>query len=636
MLRFLPLVLLLLAAAAARLVNLDVYTGKFDEGIRAEQLLLMEAGFRPVRDIFTAQGPLSLDVFYGPYLLLGRDLSAARLAVVVYSLVGIAAVWWVARQAAGGLAAFLAALLLVLSPLYLKNSRLALVEVPALVPATLAVGAALLYQRRGGRAPLVAAGALAAVALSVKPMALPAAAAAGLFVLLRPKRPWHDVALFGLVAAAVGLGICLLYGLPALLDQVLQYRLAAHRASGWSLRENWSIARQELVDESLAFYALALLGGLYAAFRHPRAVLPLVAWLVLSALLLAVYSPLQFKHVVILLPPLALLAGCGLVGAWRVESGEWRVRPPHSLLSTLYTLLSTSLAAWYLLTLPRAVDLHRQVIAGVAESVPESYAEEAALVAELAGPDELVVVDDPYLAYRARRLVPPALVDTSHYRIRSGALSASAAIADLERFDVRVLFLFSDGLRELGQRFEQYVDERYRAVRIYERPNGKDRALYLRDDADFAQARAVLTGGERPVGAEVGGQMRLVGYNLERDELRPGSSTTLTLHWESLAPMSVDWHVLTILRDARGREVLQTQRNMGGGGEGTASWEPGRWAQRVHILTPRPNTPPGEYALSVALYDSKARTSPPVTAGAPPGSAPNEVLLGTLRVRDRN
>src|SRR6476620_10331816 len=54
-------VLALLALALwLRVPNLDAYTGSFDEGIRAEQLLLMSAGYRPFRDIFASQGPLLL------------------------------------------------------------------------------------------------------------------------------------------------------------------------------------------------------------------------------------------------------------------------------------------------------------------------------------------------------------------------------------------------------------------------------------------------------------------------------------------------------------------------------------------------------------------------------------------------
>src|SRR5262249_25367345 len=104
-------------ALTMRLVNLEAYTGQFDEGIRVEQLLLMSTGFRPVRDIFAAQGPLSLDIFFGPYLAFGQTLGAARSATAIYSLLGLVAVFWVGRLVAGGLGGGLAVTLLVLSPL---------------------------------------------------------------------------------------------------------------------------------------------------------------------------------------------------------------------------------------------------------------------------------------------------------------------------------------------------------------------------------------------------------------------------------------------------------------------------------------------------------------------------------------
>ena len=56
-------------------------------------------------------------------------------------------------------------------------------------------------------------------------------------------------------------------------------------------------------------------------------------------------------------------------------------------------------------------------------------------------------------------------------------------IAAAQQYDVKAMFLFSDGLRTLKP-FSTWVDEHYVAVKINERPNGKDRTLYLRSDAD--------------------------------------------------------------------------------------------------------------------------------------------------------
>src|SRR5688572_17123658 len=82
----LVLAALLLVAAMMRLVNIDTYTGSFDEGVRAEQLLLMAAGYQPFRDIFASQGVLLLHALYPFFLLGGQTLSGIRAGVALFSL----------------------------------------------------------------------------------------------------------------------------------------------------------------------------------------------------------------------------------------------------------------------------------------------------------------------------------------------------------------------------------------------------------------------------------------------------------------------------------------------------------------------------------------------------------------------
>src|SRR5215212_6920507 len=125
--------LLVLASGLARLPNLGLYTISFPEGIRAAQLQLMAAGYRPCVEIFCNQGPLLFYAIYPSYALLG-----------------------------GRLAALVASSLLILSPTYLKFSRLALAEVPAEAVAILAVGAAIVFQRTGRDRWLIGAALLVA------------------------------------------------------------------------------------------------------------------------------------------------------------------------------------------------------------------------------------------------------------------------------------------------------------------------------------------------------------------------------------------------------------------------------------------------------------------------------------------
>src|SRR6266511_6175401 len=92
---------ILLGSAFMRLVRLSSVSGDLDEGIRGIQLLLMSAGYRPVQEIYSSQGPLLLDLLYPLYRLFGETLGAARLAVSVYSLLGILGLYGVARALGG-------------------------------------------------------------------------------------------------------------------------------------------------------------------------------------------------------------------------------------------------------------------------------------------------------------------------------------------------------------------------------------------------------------------------------------------------------------------------------------------------------------------------------------------------------
>jgi hypothetical protein len=626
---WLGLAALLAIVIPTRLLNLEAFAGKFDEGIRGTQLMLMAAGYRPFRDIFASQGPLSLDVFYPTYMLFGQTLGAARVAPALFSIAGVVVAAWTAREHGGLVAGAVTGLLLAISPVFLKNSRLALVEVPALVPAIGAVGAALAYGRSGDRRWLVGAGVLMALALAIKPMAAPALVPVGLAIVLRG-RGWLPAGLLcGLVLVAVLVAIVLAVGPAGVYDQMVRFRIASRQVEGWSLRENWAAISGEIADEQLVVPAAAIVAGLLLLVRRPRVGLPLVGWVAASLGLLLVYSPLQFKHAVILPPPMALLIG--------VAAGEavqlWEQRRPGARLPWLAVAGGLALAGWYLASAPRIVELDRRLVAGLPETRPESFDEEIRLLSTVAGPSDFVIVDEPSVAFASRRLVPPSLVDTSMVRIRSRSFEASDVIAAARQYDVRALFLFSDGLRDLKP-VADWVDDEYVAIKINERRNGKPRAVYLRRDADVDGARALLERSLDRDGGTFGGQLRLLGHAVERGEARPGGNLAVTLGWQAIGPVAADYAVVTILRDRQGQAVEQNQRSLGGGGAGTAAWEPGRWVFATSTLGLRGSLQPGEYTLAVGLYDSKARKLVPVDPAGPGANLDEETLsLGSVQVR---
>jgi len=618
---------------AMRSVNLGAYSGLFDEGIRTEQLFLMSAGYRPFRDIFAAQGPLLLDLLHPWYVLFGQDLVAARLSVALYSLVGLAGTYWVGRLAGGRLGGAAAALFLALSPLYLEGSRLALAEVPALAPAILAIGAGLMYMRRCAvagqpqrRGWLLAAGILLAVSVSMKPITLAACVPIGLAILSRGRAARRDLLVVGGVVAIFVLVAVFAVGLAAVLEQIVDYRLESRASEGWSLAKNRLALARALSFEQTALLGLALGGGLLLVARRGWDGVCLVAWACASVVLLLAYSPLHGKHVVIMIAPVAAMAGAGVGLAWlefRAPSRlVWRAGVSASFLGLL---------AWYAATAPPSLAQSGQLMRVTADSdvdpAFEQYADAVAVIGVLSRPTDFVVTDHPYLTFLARRLVPPALVDTSRARIRSRSLRASEAVAIATTYAPSLVVLWTDRLRGLRD-FKAWVEENYRLVKVYNRRQDLDRGIYVGRSADLASVRSLLDGGTMmPTNADFGGELRLVGSAIDRLQVRRGDGTGLALHWESLRPLAADYHVLAVLRGPDGQAWDQQEESLAGGSVGTNEWEPGHWLFQNTFVRADSRAPTGQLSVGVSVYDSRARRIVRLADGR------EELIVGYIQVQ---
>ena len=613
-------------AVALRLVNLGVYSGLFDEGIRVEQLFLMSNGYRPFRDIYAAQGPLLLDLLHPWFVLFGQDLAAARLAVGVYSLVGLAAAYWVARLVGGPVAAVAALLLLVVSPLYLEGSRIALAEVPAMAPAILAVGTAILYARSGSRGLLVATGLLLATSLLIKPITLAAGVPVGLAVLSRGRAAFKDGLILGLLVAATMLAVVFMVGLAGVLEQIVAYRMDSVKRSDWSIWKNRLALARALSFEPPALLSMALLAGVLALARRRLAEALLVAWAVASVGLLLFYSPLHGKHAVVMLPPYAILAGVGLALAVRLARSSRR-----PLVRVGVAVALVGLAGWYAASAPAVMAQSGQLLKVTADTdvdpALEQYADAVSVIRSLTTPRDFVVTDHPYLPFLAGRLVPPELVDTSKSRIESRSLRANDAVTIAAGYEPRLIVLWTDRLRPL-KIFKEWVEDNYRLVKVYNRRQDLDRGIYVRKDANLDVVRATLAvAALAPRGDEFAGGLRLAGASLDRAEIRSGEGVALSLHWEAARDLDADYHVIVALMGPDGQAWDQQQESLSGGSVGTNEWAAGHWLFQNTFVRPTADAPRGEYAVVVSAYDSRGKRMAPLADGR------TELTVGTLIVR---
>jgi len=145
--------------------------------------------------------------------------------------------------------------------------------------------------------------------------------------------------------------------------------------------------------------------------------------------------------------------------------------------------------------------------------------------------------------------------------------------------------------------------------------------------------------GAHPLDASFGARVRLTGYDLESSLVRAGDEMTVTLYWQTMADMDVDYSAFIHLRDARTgesacsscRTVAQADSELLQGLYPTSAWQPGEvFGDTQHMSLPQ-DLPAGSYRIFAGLYDARTGQRLPVlnAAGEP---IDNELSIATVEV----
>ena len=135
---------------------------------------------------------------------------------------------------------------------------------------------------------------------------------------------------------------------------------------------------------------------------------------------------------------------------------------------------------------------------------------------------------------------------------------------------------------------------------------------------------------EHPLVAELGGKVRLLGYNIESG-FHPGDGIHLTLFWQCLEEMGQDYTVfIQVWRTDTQAYVTGFDGPPVQGDYPTSLWAPGEIIVDTHPID-LSSLPPGEYYLLIGLYNPIGGDRLP--AFGPDGPLPGyAVKLGTLQV----
>jgi uncharacterized membrane protein len=131
--------------------------------------------------------------------------------------------------------------------------------------------------------------------------------------------------------------------------------------------------------------------------------------------------------------------------------------------------------------------------------------------------------------------------------------------------------------------------------------------------------------------ANFSGQIKLLGYTLEAEKIKPGDSVQLTLYWQALADMETSYTVFIHLIDQDERIMGQQDNPPVSGLYPTTEWKPGEEIVDRYEIATAPEIPLGEYSIEIGLYELDTGERLPVldVMGLPQDS---RAILGKVRV----
>ena len=387
--------LALIVAAAAVVYTRSLHTAtNYDEGNYLASLDALRHGQHLGSDVFLDQPP-------GWYLLLrvvaavfGNSVTGVRTGLLVVALLGLVAAWAAARRLAGPYAGLAAAAVLAVAPPYPTLAASVESDPPATVLALASIALMLCARDRPG--VLLAAGAVFALALSVKLFAI----AAGLPLLVLALHRRRVSALAWPAAGMVAVVGAYVLAYRHVLHEVWQGVVGAHlnaRGGHDPVGESNLSRIVHLPDLHTPFGWIAIAAivlSIVEVVRTRRLELwPLWLFTLGAAAFTLTMKPLLDHHLVLLATALAVPAGA-TIG-----------RLPRLALVVLALFVCAGLYQ----------ERHRLA----RNDVPErpSYRWAAQVLERRTAPDDLVVSDIPSIPYLAHRREPGQLIDSSIARI---------------------------------------------------------------------------------------------------------------------------------------------------------------------------------------------------------------------------
>jgi hypothetical protein len=411
-----------------------------DEGVYLMVARLLHRGY-DVHAFFFDQFWLFPKILTISFKFFGDSLLVGRLTAFVFALAGVLGVAALLYHLGAKWSAAAAILICATSPLYIRQARMVMADVPATACIVWALGFVFLFQKNRQRLWLALSGVCASASLMLKPFTV------GFLVTI----------IIALFAQRIGRENGRLKLDPAILPDILIFAaggvIAAlpfidflhpiqeyHRTVGFHLAErNWLIKRVD--DRWRGLVGFTRLNVPLVVFAIPGIVAlrplstSLVTLLIGELLTIAILfaMPPWIHHYVLILPALIVFALLGFnrgFAQFKALIAEWRDRAPAHSANKLVAVLFGCALLISVIDLPWLARFERR-----ARWPRLIHLEPAVAYTEQTfRPDEYLVTDDALTAYLAGRLTPPPAINFT--------------FADVLKFDPRSFARFEQVVRD--------------------------------------------------------------------------------------------------------------------------------------------------------------------------------------------
>lgn len=578
--------LLLVVSIAWRTGNLNAFSLSNDEGAYLMWAWLVHSGHPLYSETVSVSAPLFIVLLDWAFDLVSVSLASGRALVLGFFGLTLVSLMWVGRLLHHRLAGLVAALVFSLAPLTFILSRMAIGEIPSVALATLSLALALIYWRGGGWGWLALSGLALSLSLLLKVLN-PLVGLPILWLIVTRHRgeqaSWSQVikslALWG-GAGLLPVVVCLLsYDPAALYDQAVAFRFELRTAFPWLLSN--SLTRlQQFGGQHWGIIGLSLAGVLLLVGQARWETLLVVGlWLGGGLISVLFHSPLFLHHTVILLPPLAVLAGISFAEtATLLRERRWAWSMPGLVGGLIF-----------LLALPGAIQANQTVQTASFGRETEAIA----LLERVTSPTDNVISDNLLLPFMAGRQTPPALGDIAQVAINSGRQTSRRLITISETYPVEAVANWALRLPYLDG-YMDWVEKNYLVRRVWD----DHHTIY------FGRRVAIDQIPSR-INAYVGDSIELLGYDVGGNEHTSGGrghDLEVTLYWQVEDPVREDYTVFVQLLDPSGELATQHDGQPLHGYLPTGDWSPGEVIPDRHFLTLSEDLPPGRYQLIAGMY----------------------------------